>query len=351
MEKAVRFTNEKGHTLHGILHLPDDPAAMRSVGMLWLSAGQKVRQGAWRMNVTIARRLAAMGIPTLRFDYRGIGDSEGEAHHGEMVMDLYGFIQSGGFSGDAVAAGQFLTAETGVKSLVLGGLCGGAITGLFAATALPNVFGHVVVDLPVTISSSARQRYLENNAAELLRSRPGETDTVIALYLKKLTDAEAWRRLLSGKSDYSLLMEAARIKSRAQVDRMLPRLPAQARAAVERLLHGVLPPVEPESPPAPVDPALAAQMQVAGEVKNDLVEEVFQQVLSRGQRIRFVNSSSYHPTFMGYFGNTALHGNEARWRSRGVELSVVPETNHIFSLEHSQRALFEAVESMVKQAA
>ena len=61
MEKAVRFTNEKGHTLHGILHLPDDPATMRSVGMLWLSAGQKVRQGAGRMNVTIARRLAAMG--------------------------------------------------------------------------------------------------------------------------------------------------------------------------------------------------------------------------------------------------------------------------------------------------
>ena len=92
-------------------------------------------------------------------------------------------------------------------------------------------------------------------------------------------------------------------------------------------------------------------MQVAGEVKNDLVEEVFQQVLSRGQRVRFVNSSSYHPTFMGYFGNTALHGNEARWKSRGIELSVVPETNHIFSLEHSQRALFEAVESMVRQAA
>lgn len=351
MEKAVRFTNEKGHTLHGILHLPAEGVATRGTGLVWLSAGQKVRQGAWRMNVAVARRLAGVGIPTLRFDYRGIGDSEGEARHGEMVMDLYGFIQSGGFRGDAVAAGQFLTAETGVKSLVLGGLCGGAITGLFAATALPNVYGHVVVDLPVTISSSARQRYLESHAAELLRSRPGETDTVIALYLKKLTDADAWRRLLSGQSDYSLLLEAARIKSRAQLDRVLPRLPAGARAGVERLLRGVLPPVEPEAPPAQVDAALAAQMQVAGEVKNELVEEVFQQVLARGQRVRFINSSSYHPTFMGYFGNTALRGDEARWKARGVELSVVPETNHIFSLEHSQRALFEAVEAMVAQAA
>lgn len=351
MEEAVRFTNEKGHTLHGILHLPDDRSTMRGTGLVWLSAGQKVRQGAWRMNVAVARRLATAGIPTLRFDYRGIGDSEGEARHGEMVMDLYGFIQSGGFRGDAIAAGQFLTAETGVKSLVMGGLCGGAITGLFAATTLPNVFGHVVVDLPVTISSSARQRYLEDHAAELLRSRPGETDTVIALYLKKLTDADAWRRLLSGQSDYQLLLEAARIKSRAGVDRVLPLLPTKARGGLERLLRNVLPPVEPEAPVEQVDAALAAQMQVAGEVKNDLVDEVFQQVLARGQKVRFLNSSSYHPTFMGYFGNAALRGDSDRWRARGVELSVVPETNHIFSLEHSQRALFEAVESLVRQAA
>ena len=350
MEKAVCFTNENGQVLHGILHLPDDPATMRGAGLLWLSAGQKVRQGAWRMNVAIARRLAAKGVPTLRFDYRGIGDSEGEPRHGEMVMDLYGFIQNGGFRGDAIAAAQFLTAQTGIKSLVLGGLCGGAITGLFAAATLPNVFGHVVVDLPVTISSSSRQRYLEDHAAELLHSRPGETDTVIALYLKKLTDLTAWRRLLSGESDYSLLLEAARIKSRTQVDRLLPRLPPRARAGVERLLWGVLPPVEPESPPIPVDAALAAQMKVSGEVKNDLVEEVFQQALARGQRVRFVNSSSYHPTFMGYFGNTALRGDEASLNARGIELTLVPDTNHIFSLEHSQRALFEAIEAMVAMA-
>lgn len=351
MEKAVRFTNEKGHTLHGILHLPDAPQPVRTVGFVWFSAGQKVRQGAWRMNVAVARRLAEMGVPTLRFDYHGIGDSEGEPRHGQMVMDLYGFIQSGGFRGDAVAAGQFLTAETGVRSLVFGGLCGGGITGLFAGPALPNVFGHVIIDLPVTISSSARQKFLEENAAELLRSRPGETDTVIELYLKKITDIEAWRRLLSGQSDYSLLKEAARIKTRAQVDRVLPMLPGAARAAIERALKGVLPPVEPEAPPEQPDAALAAQMQVAGEVKNELVDQVFQDVLARGQRVRFLNSSSYHPTFMGYFGNATLRGDPARWRARGVELSVVPETNHIFSLEHSQQALFEAVESMVEQAA
>ena len=118
MEKAVRFTNEKGHTLHGILHLPDEGVATRGTGLVWLSAGQKVRQGAWRMNVAVARRLAAAGIPTLRFDYRGIGDSEGEARHGEMVMDLYGFIQSGGFRGDAVAAGDKLILLESMKMVI-----------------------------------------------------------------------------------------------------------------------------------------------------------------------------------------------------------------------------------------
>ncbi len=350
METAVRFENDVHDTLEGVLHTPDDGVRRRNVGVVWLSAGQKVRQGAWRMNVVIARRLAARGVPTIRFDYRGLGDSGGRSHHGDMVMDLYGFIQSGGFKGDALAAARFLREETGVRRLVFGGLCGGAITGLFAGAELDDVAGHVAVDLPVTISSAARQRFLESNAADLLRARPGETDTVVALYLKKLTDVAAWRRLLSGESDYALLREAGRQKLRGLVDRALPRLPTVARDAAERALRGVLPPVEPEAPAGPVDAAVAAQMQVTGEVRNELVEKVFAEVLRRKQRVAFLNSSSYHPTFMGYFGNGAALGDATRWSDRGVTLAVAPDTNHIFSLENAQRALFDTVDAVVDAA-
>lgn len=349
METAVQFPNSRGELLSGVLHTPDGARHPNAAGVLWLSAGQKVRQGAWRMNVAVARRLAAMGIPSLRFDFHGIGDSEGELPNDIPVMDLYGFIQTGGFRDDTVCAAQFLQRETGVRSLVLGGLCGGGISGLFAGQHIDGVFGHVLVDLPVTISSSARQRFLEENAAELLRSRPGETDTVILLYLRKLTDLGAWRRLLSGESDYKLLIEALRLKSRERLDGLLTRLNPVRRAAVERLIAPILPPVAPEVEPE-VDAAVAARMAASGEVRNEAVGEVFRTVMARGQRVRFVNSSAYHKTFMGYFGNHELKGDAARWRSLGVELIEVPDANHIFSLEASQRALFTAVEEMALEA-
>ncbi|MEZ4405537.1 MAG: hypothetical protein R3A52_03435 [Polyangiales bacterium] len=222
-----------------MLHAPE-PAAPRAPVVLWLSAGQKVRQGAWRMNVVIARRLARRGVPVLRFDFNGFGDSEGDLRDGAMVMDLYGQIQSGGFRDDVAAAARFALAETGARSVVMGGLCGGGISGLFAAPLVRETYGHVLIDLPVTISSAARQAQLESDAAELLRSRPGETDTVIALYLRKALDPEAWRRLLSGRSDYKLITQALKLKARERLDAALPSLPEPWRARVSAALGGVL---------------------------------------------------------------------------------------------------------------
>lgn len=349
MESVVRFENARGESLSGVLHAPE-PAAPRAPVVLWLSAGQKVRQGAWRMNVVIARRLARRGVPVLRFDFNGFGDSEGDLRDGAMVMDLYGQIQSGGFRDDVAAAARFALAETGASSVVMGGLCGGGISGLFAAPLVRETYGHVLIDLPVTISSAARQAQLESDAAELLRSRPGETDTVIALYLRKALDPEAWRRLLSGRSDYKLITQALKLKARERLDAALPSLPEPWRARVSAALGGLLPPLEPIAEGVDLDPSLAAHMAATGEVKNELVTQAFAYAVDAGQRVRFVNSSSFHPTFMGYFGNEALRGGAATWRARGVELTVVPDTNHIFSLQHSQRSLFEAVESMVAAA-
>lgn len=349
MESVVGFENPAQQKLCGVLHTPEAQNEGAPV-VLWLSAGQKVRQGAWRMNVVIARRLAARGVPVLRFDFNGMGDSEGDLRHDAMVMDLYGHIQSGGFRDDVSAAARFALRETHTRRVVMGGLCGGGISGLFAAPLVPEIFGHVIVDLPVTISSSARQAELESDAAELLRSRPGETDTVIALYLRKLGDLEAWRRLFSGRSDYRLMRQAMELKARERFDAVLPSLPERLRASVSRAVGKILPPVEPMAEGVELDASLAARIAATGEVKNELVSKAFDFALGAKQRLSFVNSSAYHPTFMGYFGNEALKGGASAWKARGVELTVVPDTNHIFSLPHSQRALFDAVDSMVTAA-
>lgn len=343
MEHAVSFKNAKGHTLHGILHRPEGALHPEAPGVVWLSAGQKDRLGAWRMNLVIARRLARRGVPVLRFDFHGIGDSEGEQPHGQFVMDLYGFIQTGGFKDDAVAGARFLLRETGVKKLVFGGLCGGSISGLFAGPEVPEVFGHVMVDLPVTISSAARQKFLEENPVEMLRTNPVEAETVYLLYLKKLANPEAWKRLLSGESDYKLLTEALRQKVRGAADKVLPSLPEAVRTQVDKVLKP-LPPPTPTTAEGSAEPAATA----SGEVRNEMVPVAFRKLLASGQRLRLLNSSTYHPTFMAYFGDAHVAKDPAE--RKGYVLTVAENTNHIFSLEHSRAALYGEIDALIDEA-
>lgn len=359
METAVQIKNSQGVALHGILHTPDDGVARGAPGVLWLSAGQKVRQGAWRMNVAIARRLARRGIPTLRFDYQGIGDSEGDHRHGEYVMDFYGFIQTGGFRDDVTQAARFLMSETGVSSLVMGGLCGGGLSGLFAGPSLGSkVYGHLLVDLPVTISSAARQKILESDAVELLRARPGEADTVILLYLRKVLSFEAWRRLVTGESDVRLMVAAGRTKLQHESQRLLKHLPESMRPRVEETLGRWLhrPTMPPPAPPAlkaePVAPKNAIDERAAatGEVRNEAAVRAFRAALDAGQRVSFLNSSTYHPTFMNFFGDDELKGETSVLRARGIDLRIAEDTNHIFSLEHSRQCLFDAIDALVTEA-
>ncbi|SFG27877.1 exosortase A system-associated hydrolase 1 [Novosphingobium sp. CF614] len=46
-------------------------------GLLLVSGGNEVRAGAWNGQARLAARIAAEGYPVLRFDRRGVGDSEG----------------------------------------------------------------------------------------------------------------------------------------------------------------------------------------------------------------------------------------------------------------------------------
>ncbi|MFO0652460.1 MAG: hypothetical protein U0326_39940 [Polyangiales bacterium] len=347
MESVVRFRNASGHELQGILHRPER-LDVGAPALVWLPAGQKVRQGAWRMNVVVARRMAAMGFPVLRFDYEGMGDSEGPRRHGEYVMEFYGFVQTGGFRGDVIAAVNFALGELGPRPVVLGGLCGGAASALFAGAELGDrVWGHVLIDLPVTISSAARQRYLEEHPEDLVRARPAEADTVLLLYAKKILDVEAWKRLARGESNPRLFAEALRVKARTRVDAALPRLPAAARLVADKLLG----PAVGEAAEGSAQRTDVGEKEAArGEVRNELIVPTFREVLAKGQRVRFINSSSYDPTFRGYFGVAELGEDPAAWRARGFDLVVAPDTNHIFSLEHSQKHLFDAVERALRDA-
>lgn len=66
----------QGDQLVGVMHHTVEPCDTGVVTIV--AGGPQYRGGCGRQLVELARRLASEGIPVFRFDYRGMGDSEGE---------------------------------------------------------------------------------------------------------------------------------------------------------------------------------------------------------------------------------------------------------------------------------
>lgn len=74
MIKAIEIENVKGFTLRGFLHLPE--GAKEVVVMLHGFTGNKTEHGGHFRN--LSRRLEKMNIASIRMDYHGNGESDGE---------------------------------------------------------------------------------------------------------------------------------------------------------------------------------------------------------------------------------------------------------------------------------
>lgn len=127
MERAIQFGAENG--LSGVFAPADGPSATAA---LLFNAGILRRVGAHRLNVTLARRLAAAGLPALRFDLSGLGDSAaGAADRGYEAQT----------EADMTAAMDWIEGETGARRFVLIGLCSGADNAFRTALRDPRVAG------------------------------------------------------------------------------------------------------------------------------------------------------------------------------------------------------------------
>jgi pimeloyl-ACP methyl ester carboxylesterase len=130
-EEAVRF----GRSLHlvGVISLP---AAQRAdCAVIFLNAGLVPRVGPHRLHVRLARLIAAQGIPSLRFDFAGIGDSS----HADSGV-------AANFSADVSDAVKLLGSRLNVKRIVLFGICAGAVRAYESTLAEPKVAGAILVD-------------------------------------------------------------------------------------------------------------------------------------------------------------------------------------------------------------
>lgn len=194
----VTFPNAEGLKLFGILHI-NEAARKNKTGIIILSPGIKSRVAPHRLYIKMARQFEKMNFPVLRFDFYGLGDSEGEID-AKYTADLYGSIQVGRYIDDTKSAIDWMQNELGIEKFILAGLCGGAITGLHAAYNDKRINSILSLGIPVILDSANIDRYKFISKGQLEHLRSG--------YIKKALNPKYWLRILLLKSDFRLLVKS-----------------------------------------------------------------------------------------------------------------------------------------------
>jgi uncharacterized protein len=167
-ESVLKFACE-GQPLVGIVAEPDSPPA--DVGVLIIVGGPQYRAGSHRQFTLLARHLAANGFTTLRFDYRGMGDSAGEARDFLSVDD------------DIKAAmDALLAARPALKRVALWGLCDAASAALLylESSRDARVAGVALLNPWVRSAATLAQTHVKH------------------YYWRRLREKDFWIKLLKG---------------------------------------------------------------------------------------------------------------------------------------------------------
>lgn len=190
-----------------------DEAAGRH-GLLIVSGGNEIRSGAHRGMARLAAAVAAAGHPVLRFDRRGVGDSEGDNH---------GFEQEG--DDIAAALALFRSICPHVTHITAFGNCDAAAALLLHHR--PDGADALLLANPWTIDAATEAAASGDETPAL-----PPPAAIRARYAAKLKDPREWLRLLRGGVDLGKLARGLRsARQSAPVSDLAGRL----RVAMERI--------------------------------------------------------------------------------------------------------------------
>ena len=299
----VSFPNSEGLRLFGILHQPAAPRADRTA-ILLLSPGVKMRVAPHRMYNKMADRFVAMGYPVLRFDFHGLGDSDGETTE-SLLADLYGATQVGRYIGDTIAAMDWMQEAHGTSKFIAAGLCGGALTGLLTAERDARIVGLMGLSIPVTLDGSNVDASRFMTTAQLEGTRDG--------YLKKLKTGgwQSWIRLLTFQSDYRMILRSL---LRPVIARMKPAPAATAESA---------------GPAQPVDNT------------NPYFAPAFTKMVASSRRVLLVFAEADRLFWEFEAKFLAPHTRALQPYTPWYRIHVTKQANHIFSFGEWQRDMLD----------
>ncbi len=179
----VVFSCQKGEmmgVIHRSIHSQKTQDRM-TTGVVIIVGGPQYRVGCHRQFYQLADALAAQGIPVLRFDCRGMGDSSGH---------FAGFTHLGADIGAAVDA--LKSHNPDVKKIVLWGLCDGASAAGYYASSDQSIAGLVLLNPWVRSEAGEAKAYLKH------------------YYLRRLFSRELWGKVFRGDFSWRASMQSFR---------------------------------------------------------------------------------------------------------------------------------------------
>ncbi len=208
-EQALTFPCE-GEWLTAILS-PAAGAPRR--GVLIVVGGPQYRAGSHRQFALLARALAAQGIPAMRFDYRGMGDSSGSARDfADVDVDL------------RAAVDRFMAAVPGLQEVVLWGLCDAASAALFYARTDRRVAGLVLLNPWARTADGLARATLKH------------------YYVERLLQPALWKKIASGRFEFGKAVRSftGLLRASKQTEQQAPAAAAvpAAPGLHERMLAG-----------------------------------------------------------------------------------------------------------------
>jgi exosortase A-associated hydrolase 1 len=160
--------------------LTEPRAEPADTGVLIVVGGPQYRAGSHRQFVLLSRGLAERGIPCLRFDYRGMGDSTGPM---QSFVDALPDLRA--------AIDAFCVRVPGLRSIVLWGLCDAASIACLYASSDPRIGGLVLLNPWVRTESTGAKAILQH------------------YYTQRVLEPSFWGKVFRGQFSFSSSLRSA----------------------------------------------------------------------------------------------------------------------------------------------